>query len=133
MAGDRKDALKIISNMLAPEMAAAIQAAGEGASAGPPQFAGHIGELAMRNVFTEIWTREQMSPRDRSLATLSMLIALRANEEMRVHFPAAVRNGLTIAEIEELIYQATGYAGFPAANSARNVAIAALRDAGMIE
>jgi 4-carboxymuconolactone decarboxylase len=128
MSGDRKDALKIISNMLAPEMAAAIEG-----KAGSRQFAGHIGELALRNVFTEIWTREQMSPRDRSLATLAMLIALRATEEMRVHFPAAVRNGLTIAEIEELIYQATGYAGFPAANSARTVAIASLRDAGMIE
>ncbi len=130
MTGERKDALKILSNMLAPEMAAAI----EGAAASPaPQFAGHIGELALRNVFTEVWTRDEMSPRDRSLATLSMLIALRATEEMRIYFPAAVRNGLTIVELEELIYQASGYAGFPAANSARNIAISSLRDAGMIE
>ena len=35
--------------------------------------------------------------------------------------PIAVRNGLTVEEIEEVVYHLTGYAGFPAANAARGV------------
>jgi 4-carboxymuconolactone decarboxylase len=54
--------------------------------------------------------------------TLGALIALRASEELKFHFPIAVRNGLTIEEIDEVIYHMTGYAGYPAAANARNVA-----------
>jgi 4-carboxymuconolactone decarboxylase len=60
--------------------------------------------------------------RSRSLVTLGALIALRASEELKFHFPIALRNGLTIDEIDEVIYHMTGYAGYPAAANARNVA-----------
>jgi 4-carboxymuconolactone decarboxylase len=35
--------------------------------------------------------------------------------------PIALRNGLTVEEIEEVVYHLTGYAGFPAANAARGI------------
>ncbi len=49
------------------------------------------------------------------------LIALRANDELKIHFQIALRNGLTVEEIEEVVYHMTGYAGFPAAAAARNI------------
>ena len=59
--------------------------------------------------------------------TLGILIALRATEEMKAHFRIARQNGLSEAELAEVIYHASGYAGFPAAATARVVAAEALR------
>jgi 4-carboxymuconolactone decarboxylase len=56
-----------------------------------------------------------------SLVTLGALIAVRATDELRFHMPIALRNGLTVEEIEEVVYHLTGYAGFPAANAARGI------------
>jgi 4-carboxymuconolactone decarboxylase len=55
------------------------------------------------------------------LSTLGALIAMRAVDELRLHMPIVLRNGLTVEEIEEVVYHLTGYAGFPAANAARAV------------
>ena len=66
------------------------------------------------------------------LVTCAILIALRAHSELAIHFPAAIRNGASLEDLEEVIYQAAGYAGFPAAASAREVAKESLSKAGMI-
>ena len=58
----------------------------------------------------------------RSLVTLGALIALRASDELKIHFQIALNNGLTLEEIEEVIYHMTGYAGYPAAVWARKLA-----------
>lgn len=84
--------------------------------------AGELLELGLDHVFGALWTRPGLDRRSRSLVTLGALIALRAHEELKAHFPIALRNGLTIEEVEEVIYHMTGYAGYPAAASARNVA-----------
>ena len=86
------------------------------------QFAMDMGPLTKENVFGNIWSRCGLSRRDRSLVTLGILIALRAENELRFHFPIAIRNGLTSSELEEVIFQASGYAGFPAAATARTIA-----------
>lgn len=85
-------------------------------------FGGEMLGLAMDNVFGRLWTREGLSRRDRSLLTLGILIALRAEDELRIHVQIARTNGLTDDEIAEVIYHCTGYTGFPAANSAMKVA-----------
>jgi 4-carboxymuconolactone decarboxylase len=46
---------------------------------------------------------------------------MRAKDELRFHMPIALRNGLTIEEIEEVVYHLTAYAGYPAANAARAI------------
>ncbi len=66
--------------------------------------------------------RDGLSRRDRSLVTLGILIALRATDELSYHVQIARNNGLTEDEIAEVIYHSSGYAGFPAANSACKVA-----------
>ncbi|OBK18079.1 carboxymuconolactone decarboxylase family protein [Mycobacterium asiaticum] len=90
-------------------------------------FADELGDLALDHVFGALWTRPGLDRRARSLVTLGVLIALRAGEELKLHFPIALRNGLTAEEIEEVIYHAAGYAGYPAAASARNIAATVLR------
>src|ERR1700678_708995 len=84
-------------------------------------FADELGELSIDHVFGALWTRPGLDRRSRSLVTLGALIALRAGEELKFHFPIALRNGLTAEELEEVVYHLTGYVGFPAATLARNV------------
>jgi 4-carboxymuconolactone decarboxylase len=84
-------------------------------------FAGELGELSLEHVFGALWTRCGLDRRSRSLVTLGALIALRAGEELKFHFPIAVRDGLTVEELEEVVYHLTGYVGYPAATLACNV------------
>ena len=57
-----------------------------------------------------------------------MLIALRANDELALHFRIARTNGLTDDELAEVIYHSSGYAGFPAAATANRIAGETLSD-----
>jgi len=82
-------------------------------------FAKELGALAMDNVFARLWTRPELDRRSRSLLTLGILIALGSVEELKIHCIVALNNGLTIEELEEVVYHATAYAGFPLTNSAR--------------
>ena len=117
MTDKRQAAMAIVADMISPEVASLMANAKTS-----DQFGAEIGELALDNVFGALWTRPGLSRRDRSLVTLGILIALRATEELHVHIPAALKNGLTKQEIAEVIYHASGYAGFPAAASARGIA-----------
>ena len=74
---------------------------------------------AMELAFGQLWTREdKLSRRDRSLTVLGMCIAQSAVEEIKFHTIMGVANGLTRSEIEEVLYSAIPYCGFPAANTA---------------
>lgn len=84
-------------------------------------FAGELGEFALRHVFADLWTRPELDRRSRSLVTLGALIALGATDELRMHFAIALRNGLTRAELDEVVYHMTAYAGFPAASAAKKI------------
>lgn len=86
------------------------------------KFGDELLEIGIDNIFGRLWTRDGLSRRDRSLVTLGILIALRATDELKFHVQIARTNGLTDDEIAEVIYHASGYAGFPAANTARAVA-----------
>lgn len=85
-------------------------------------------EIGLTSVWAALWAREGLSRRDRSLLTLGILIALGAESELRTHFRIAVTNGLTEDELAEVIYHASGYAGFPRATAARTAAREALAE-----
>jgi alkylhydroperoxidase/carboxymuconolactone decarboxylase family protein YurZ len=57
-----------------------------------------------------------------------MLIALRQADELKHHVRIALANGLTVKEIEEVLYLSVPYAGFPAANTAKIAMIEALAE-----
>lgn len=86
------------------------------------RFGEDLLEIGIDNIFGRLWTREGLSRRDRSLVTMGILIALRATDEFKAHVTIGLNNGLTEDEIAEVIYHASGYAGFPNANSALNAA-----------
>jgi 4-carboxymuconolactone decarboxylase len=76
---------------------------------------GPLGVTAYRWAFGEIWSRPELSRRDRSIVVIAILIALGATAELEVHFPAGLRHGLTRAELEELVNHLALYAGIPRA------------------
>jgi 4-carboxymuconolactone decarboxylase len=94
----------------------------DASSVSDASFAGELGDLAMSYAYGSLWTRPGLDRRARSLITLGALIALRATDELEFHFPIALRNGVSIQELEEVIYHLTAYVGFPAATTARTVA-----------
>ena len=75
-------------------------------------------DILTRYAWGEIWTRPGLPRHTRSLLTLAMMVALNREEEFKMHVRAAVNNGVTRAEIEEVLLQAAVYCGLPAANSA---------------
>jgi 4-carboxymuconolactone decarboxylase len=79
-------------------------------------------EIGLISVWAQLWAREGLSRRDRSLVTLGILIALGQETELQHHVRIGRQNGLTLDEISEVIYHSAGYAGFPRAMSARKAA-----------
>lgn len=94
---------------------------------GSSGFAGELMDIGLEGIFGRLWTREGLARRDRSLITLGILIALGAEDELESHFKIAKQNGLTEEELAEVIYHASGYAGFPAANTAKAAAVRGLK------
>ena len=75
-------------------------------------------DFITRYAWGEIWSRPGLDRRTRSCITLTALVALNREAELELHIRAALRNGLTRAEIAEVLLQCAVYCGVPAANAA---------------
>jgi len=75
-------------------------------------------EMITRYAWGGIWTRPGLTRRERSMLTLTALVARGHHEELVLHLRAAARNGLTPAEITEVLLQSAVYCGVPDANTA---------------
>ncbi len=82
---------------------------------------GALGHAAIYWGFGELWTRPQLSQRDRSMLILSVLAATGRTEQLQFHVPGALNNGISAAEMEEIVLMVSVYAGFPVAASAIRV------------
>lgn len=98
------------------------------AIAGTDEFTGDFQDFITRYAWGEIWTRPGLDRRTRSCITLAILATLHHDEELAMHVRAALRNGLTPAEVREVLLQVGVYAGVPAANRAFKVAQQTLRE-----
>jgi 4-carboxymuconolactone decarboxylase len=78
-------------------------------------------DFITRYAWGEIWARPGLDRRVRSCITLTALVAQGRFDELELHLNAAQRNGLTDAEISEVLLQTAVYCGVPAANSAFRV------------
>jgi 4-carboxymuconolactone decarboxylase/3-oxoadipate enol-lactonase/4-carboxymuconolactone decarboxylase len=85
-------------------------------------FTADFQDLITRYAWGEIWTRPGLDRRMRSAITMTALIAVGRLDELGMHVRAALRNGLTVDEIKEVLLQSAIYCGVPAANSAFAVA-----------
>jgi 4-carboxymuconolactone decarboxylase len=83
-----------------------------------PKFA----QLTDDVLFGDVWARPGLSPRDRSLATVSALVAMNRPEQLRHHLERALENGLTRDELIEAITHLAFYAGWPSGVTAVGVA-----------
>jgi 4-carboxymuconolactone decarboxylase len=79
-----------------------------------------------RAVWGGVWARDGLDRRTRSAITLALLTALGREREIAMHVRAALRNGLTAAEVGEVLLHTGAYAGVPAANAALAIAQRAL-------
>ncbi len=79
-------------------------------------------QLITRYAWGEVWTREGLPRHTRSIVTIAMLVALNRGDELRLHLRGAMRNGVTLDEIKEVLLQCAIYCGVPAANTAFYIA-----------
>ena len=118
----------------ATENVQSVEAQEANAPASPPTdlYAGspYLRELRNSLVYGEIWERSQLSKRDRSLITIAVLQAL-AREELAIHIPRGLENGLSPEEISEIILHVTFYAGWPTGVQASLTAAEAFEDRGV--
>jgi len=75
-------------------------------------------ELTGSVLFGDVWERPGLSPRDRSLITVTTLAALYRTEQLGYHLKLALENGLSEQELAEAITHLAFYAGWPSAMTA---------------
>ncbi|ROR65781.1 carboxymuconolactone decarboxylase family protein [Agrococcus jenensis] len=75
-----------------------------------------------------IWSRDGLERSERSLVNIGILTALNRSHELGVHIRGAVRNGVTVQQIQEVLLQTAMYVGAPAALESFRVAEKVLRD-----
>lgn len=107
--------------------AAAAQAPAAKAPPTPAQrmygdIAPKLAELTDNVLYADVWERPGLSKRDRSLITVSALVAMHRPDQLRSHLQRARDNGLSEAELVEAITHLAFYSGWPNAVSAIAIA-----------
>ena len=85
-------------------------------------------DLTEKVLFGDIWERPGLSKRDRSVITVSALVAMNRTEQLPFHLRRALENGVTKDELVELITHLAFYSGWPAAMSAIRLAKEAFQE-----
>src|SRR5258707_13507329 len=93
------------------------------------EFTAPCHDLINRYAWGDIWSRPGLSRAERSMITLTALAVLRQDEELAMHVRAALRIGLSVSQIQEILLQVALYAGVPAANRAFAIAADVLENA----
>ena len=92
----------------------------------PDPAARAFADYLTRAAWAEAWSRPGLDLRTRSAVTLATLVTLGKHDELELHTPGALRNGLSADEIAEIVLHCAVYAGVPAANAAMPVVLRAL-------
>ena len=87
----------------------------EAAFAGMTPFTEPIQQHITRKAWGDVWQRDGLDLKTRSLITVAMLTALGKQHELKGHVRGALNNGATSAEIQEVLLHASIYCGLPAA------------------
>ncbi len=85
-------------------------------------------DFVTRVAWDEIWNREVLSDRDRSLINLGMIAALNRPQEFKGHVRGALNNGVSPEEIRDVCMQIAVYCGFPAGLDSLRNAMEIIRD-----
>ncbi len=87
-----------------------------------------LAEITDKVLFGDLWRDDSLSPRDRSLVTITSLVAQHRHNELGFHLKRGIENGLTRDEIVAAITHVAFYAGWPTAMTAIQTAREALGD-----
>ena len=87
-------------------------------------------ELVSEYCWGAVWSRPGLTRRERSMLNLAMLTALGRTHEVELHVRGALNNGMTPAEISEVLLQTTIYCGVPAALDSYRVASKVIAEHG---
>lgn len=90
-------------------------AGAEDAHARASEIGKPLQEYVTEFCFGEIWQREGLTHRERSLITVAMLLGAGRMKQVEVHLQGALANGVTGEELREVLLQAMCYVGVPAA------------------
>jgi 4-carboxymuconolactone decarboxylase len=93
-------------------------------------IAPHLAEITDKVLFGDVWANTTLSPRDRSLVTITSLISLYCINELPLHLKRALENGVTKDEIIAAIEHLALYAGWPPAMTATQIAGKVFDEAG---
>lgn len=96
------------------------------------EFAEPLQRLVTQYCWGEVWSRDGLDRRTRSMINLAMLTALNRPDELRLHVRAAINNGCSTDEIREVLLQTTIYCGVPAALDAFRVGREELTELGLL-
>jgi 4-carboxymuconolactone decarboxylase len=92
-------------------------------------FAPELEFMLLENVYADLWARDTLDRLTRSVLTIGMLIGLANHQALRNHIPVALRNQVSVAQLEEIVYQAATYLGYPSGLAARAAIAAGIEDA----
>ena len=82
------------------------------------EFTADFQDFITRYAWGDVWSRPGLDRRARSMVTITALVALGRDHELEMHIRAALRNGLTVQELKEVLLHCAVYCGVPAANGA---------------
>jgi 4-carboxymuconolactone decarboxylase len=83
------------------------------AISGATDFTRPLQDMVTENCWGEVWTRDVITKKTRSLVTIATLAALKAPAELKGHVLGALHNGCTVDEIREVLLHSTVYCGIP--------------------
>ena len=85
------------------------------AFAGATEFTQPMQAYITQNAWGDVWQRDGLDLKTRSLITVAMLTALGKQHELKGHVRGALNNGATVQEIQEVLLHASIYCGVPTA------------------
>ena len=92
------------------------------------EFGAPLEQMTNANAYGDVWSRDALPLKVKSLAVIAMNAALNRPAEFRVHVQGALKNGCTPEEIREVLLLLAIYAGFPAAIQAHHIAYEVLKE-----
>lgn len=93
------------------------------------EFNKPLQELVTEYCWGAVWGREELPHKIRSMLNIAMLSCLNRPHELKMHVKGALRNGVSKAEIREILLQVAIYAGVPAGVNSFRIAREALAEA----
>jgi 4-carboxymuconolactone decarboxylase len=80
-----------------------------------------LATITVEHLFGDVWNRPGLELKERSLVTVAALVALGRESEQRIHLRGALKLGIPLAKLEEVIVHLAHYGGWPVAVGASRV------------